>query len=63
MTPAEKKKLISEINTVYANLDGLTALAVAEAIPLTRIEDEKDTAFVKRIVAAYLVFASHHGAL
>lgn len=47
----------------YRNLDGLTALAVAGATPLTRItKDERDTAFVKRIVATYLSIAAKNGA-
>lgn len=43
---------------VYRNLDGMVALATASATPLRRQKDEKDTAFVKRIVATYLSIAS-----
>jgi hypothetical protein len=39
---------------IYRNLDGMTALAVAAATPLRRQKDEKDTAFVKRIVATFI---------
>ena len=39
---------------IYRNLDGLTALATAAATPLRRQKDEKDTAFVKRIVATFI---------
>jgi hypothetical protein len=39
---------------IYKTLDGLTALAVAASMPLRKHPDEKDTAFVKRIVACYL---------
>lgn len=46
---------------VYKNLDGLTALATAAATPLRRQKDEKDTAFVKRIVATYIALASQTG--
>jgi len=46
----------------YRNLDGITALATAAATPLKRItKDEKDTAFVKRIVATYLSLAAQAG--
>lgn len=45
----------------YRNLDGLAALAVAETTPLQKQKDEKDTAFVKRIVAAYLSIAAQIG--
>jgi hypothetical protein len=38
---------------IYRNLDGLIALQVAAATPLRKAKDEKDTAFVKRIVATY----------
>ncbi len=44
-------------NDVYKNLDGMIALQVAASMPLRRHKDEKDTAFVKRIVAAYIVCA------
>ena len=47
---------------VYRNLDGMTALATAAATPLKRHKDEKDTAFVKRIVATYISLASKIGA-
>jgi hypothetical protein len=39
---------------IYRNLDGLVALQVAASTPLKRLKDERDTAFVKRIVATYL---------
>lgn len=39
---------------IYRNLDGLVALQVAASTPLRKQKDEKDTAFVKRIVATYL---------
>lgn len=39
---------------IYRNLSGMTALAVAAATPLRRQKDERDTAFVKRIVATYI---------
>lgn len=45
----------------YRNLDGMTALATAAATPLRRQKDEKDTAFVKRIVATYLKLANDAG--
>lgn len=46
---------------IYRNLDGLTALATAAATPLRRQKDEKDTAFVKRIVATYMKLANEAG--
>lgn len=45
-------------NDVYRNLDGLVALATAAATPLRKAKGEKDTAFVKRIVATYISIAS-----
>jgi hypothetical protein len=39
---------------IYRNLDGLVALQVAGSTPLRKQKDEKDTAFVKRIVATYI---------
>ena len=45
----------------YRNLDGLTALATAAATPLRRQKEEKNTAFVKRIVATYLSLAHKAG--
>ncbi len=36
------------------HLDGIAALVAAQSTPLKRLKDEKDTAFVKRIVCAYL---------
>jgi hypothetical protein len=39
---------------IYRNLDGLVALQVAVSTPLHRLKDEKDTAYVKRIVATYI---------
>jgi hypothetical protein len=47
---------------VYKNLDGMIALQVAASMPLRRNKDEKDTAFVKRIVATYIVIAARNGA-
>lgn len=41
-------------NEIYRNLEGLVALQVAMSTPLRRLKDEKDTAFVKRIVATYI---------
>jgi hypothetical protein len=46
----------------YKNLDGMTALQVAASMPLRKHKDEKDTAFVKRIVACYMAIASRNGA-
>lgn len=46
---------------VYRNLDGMTALTVATSTPLRKQKDEKDTAFVKRIVATYITAASRNG--
>jgi hypothetical protein len=46
---------------VYKNLDGMTALTVAASMPLRKHKGEKDTAFVKRIVAAYITAASRTG--
>jgi hypothetical protein len=45
---------------VYKSLDGITALSVATSMPLRKHKDEKDTAFVKRIVACYLTLALRH---
>lgn len=42
---------------IYRNLDGMTALATAAKTPLRRWKDERDTAFVKRIVATYVMLA------
>lgn len=36
------------------HLDGIAALVAARSTPLKKLKDEKDTAFVKRIVCAYL---------
>lgn len=36
------------------HLDGMAALAAAQSTPLKRQKDERDTAFVKRIVCAYM---------
>jgi hypothetical protein len=36
------------------HLDGIAALVAAQSTPLKKQKDEKDTAFVKRIVCAYL---------
>ena len=46
----------------YRNLDGVTALAVATATPLHKRVGERDTEFVKRIVATYLSIAEKNGA-
>lgn len=55
-------------NEIYRNLDGLAALGTATITPLTKQKDEKDTAFVKRIVATYMMLhpanqneREHHG--
>jgi len=48
-------------NDVYKNLDGRTALTVAASTSLRKQKDEKDTAFVKRIVATYITAASRTG--
>lgn len=45
----------------YRSLDGMTALSVAAATPLRRLPDERDTAFVKRIVATYMAVAAQSG--
>lgn len=42
---------------IYRNLDGMTALATATTTRLRHHKDEKDTAFVKRIVATYVMLA------
>lgn len=42
---------------IYRNLDGMTAFATATTTPLRRLKDERDTAFVKRIVATYVELA------
>lgn len=39
---------------IYSKLDGVAALIVACDEQLSHIKDERDTAFVKRIVARYL---------
>lgn len=36
------------------HLDGIAALIAAQSTPLKKQKDERDTAFVKRIVCAYL---------
>jgi hypothetical protein len=41
---------------LYRNLDGVTALLTAESTPLKKMPDERDTAFVKRIVATFMAF-------
>lgn len=41
---------------LYRNLDGATALLTAEATPLKKLPDERDTEFVKRIVATFMAF-------
>ena len=45
----------------YRNLDGLTAMATATDTSLCQQKDERDTAFVKRIVATYLMLAHKAG--
>lgn len=42
---------------VYKNLNGVVALQVAAAMPLRKKKGEKDTEFVKRIVAGYVTAA------
>ena len=44
---------------IYRNLDGLTALAVAARTTMGKTKGEKDTEFVKRIVATYALVAQH----
>jgi hypothetical protein len=39
---------------IYGRLEGLAALVVANQTPLKHTKGERDTAFVKRIVAHYL---------
>lgn len=46
---------------IYKNLDGITAIQTAAATPLRKHKDEKDTAFVKRIVATYMKLAHDAG--
>jgi hypothetical protein len=46
---------------IYRNMDGITALATAAATPLKRQKGERDTAFVKRIVATYMKLAHDAG--
>lgn len=48
---------------IYRELDGLTALAVAERTTMGKESSEKDTEFVKRIVANYLWLAQYEPAL
>lgn len=43
-----------QFEQIYSSLNGMIALQVAATTPLRRQKDEKDTAFVKRIVATYL---------
>ena len=43
---------------IYRNLSSLTALAVATIEPLRKQKDERDTAFVKRIVARFMSLES-----
>jgi hypothetical protein len=54
MTDSKKRLTFEE---VYRNLDGMVALTVAASMPLRKQKDERDTAYVKRIVAAYLAAA------
>jgi hypothetical protein len=54
-----KREAALTYEQIYRNLDGLTALATAAATP--RQKDEKDTAFVKRIVATYMKLAHDAG--
>lgn len=42
---------------IYRNLDGIVALAVAESTDMRKRKGERDTEFVKRIVATYAVIA------
>ena len=42
---------------IFSKLNGMIALQVAASMPLRKQKGEKDTAFVKRIVAAYLTAA------
>lgn len=44
---------------IYRNLDGLVAIQVAITTPLHKNKDEKDSAFVKRIVATYCAVAQN----
>lgn len=40
---------------IYGQLDGIAALVVAQQTPLKKATGERDTGFVKRIVAHYLL--------
>ena len=44
---------------IYRNLSGVVALTVAASMPLRKRKGEKDTEYVKRIVAAYAAAAQH----
>jgi len=56
----EQQPAASPLNfdEVLRSLDSLVALSVAQAMPLRKRKGERDSAFVKRIVAAYLVLES-----
>lgn len=41
---------------IYNNLDGMTAMHVASITSLKKQKDERGTAFVKRIIATYLLY-------
>ena len=58
---AQEAKPSLTYSDFYRNLDGITALATAAATPLRRQKDERDTAFVKRIIATYLSLAYRAG--
>ena len=47
---------------IRKNLDSMIALQVAASMPLRKHRDERDTEFVKRIVACYLAIAGQHAA-
>lgn len=48
---------MTRYDEIYRGLDGLTALAVAEHTTMGKERDERDTAFVKRIVATYFLMS------
>lgn len=43
---------------IYRNLNGVTALAVAEVETMGKLKGERDTEFVKRIVARFMSLES-----
>lgn len=53
---------IPNFEDTYRHLDGLAAISVAAAMPLRKRKGERDSEFVKRIVAAYIVLAAKHSA-